>query len=491
MTRPTVRPIDRHACAALVAALFAVGACGSDRGVPSTVKGSIEGGVTGPGACYVNANAAAPSDGAAVITIDASQKFQTMQGFGTSARVFDDPHVTETFDQSTKRAAAIPPESQQNQILDALYYDLGLSRVRMLTADLGGVEPVNDNADPQVADLSKFDFSWKQGDAQIDLVKNIAKRGPMTFYSSTWSLEKWMTESNPEEYAEWVMVTLRRWRDKGVEMPYFSLKNEPGYAPSGGLWSGEYLRQVTKILGARIKAEGMKTKLVVPDDVTPSEAYSRLQIILADPDARQYIGAIGYHVYQRGGEDKIKQLGEQYGIPIWMTEYSTPDSWLDWAMLTHELITQDGVSAVDYMWGFFGDWDKSQLIALVVSNGAYQRFRLTPQYYAMGQYSRFVRPGAVRVAATSSDPNVKASAYVDGYKLIIVATYVGSGGTGIAFERRVRFELGSSGPCVRRADAVRTSDSDSWLPLATTTVDVPRFSASLPARSVTTFVGQQ
>ena len=467
-----------------------VAACGSDRGVAEGVAGGYTGGGVGglTSGCYVNPNPNVPNDGAAVITVDPATRFQTMQGFGASERLFDDPLTTNTTDPVTKRATATPPASAQSQILDALYVELGLTRVRVFPGD-GSTEPVNDNADPLVADLAKFDFSWKRGDGQIDLMPELLRRGVTSYSGSTLALEPWMTSSNPAEYAEWVMVMLRHWRDRGYELPYYSLKNEPGSAAGGAVWSGEYLRDVTKILGARIKAEGLKTKLVVPEDVNPREAYARLQIILGDADARQYVGAISYHLSERGSEDKIKQLGEQYGIPIWATELAPGGDGFDLASLMNDLITDGGVSAVDYRWGFFGDYDPSQLVRLVVRNGSYERFSFTPQYYAMGQFSRFVRPGAVRVAATSNDPTVKATAYVDGTKLIIVA--MNSGVPGLYFERQVRVELGAGGPCVRRADVVRTSASDSWLSLGSISVDVPRIRTALPVRSIVTFVGQQ
>ena len=115
-------------------------------------------GGTGPSSCFLSASAEAATSGAATITIDPSRRFQTIDGFGTSQTVFDDPHVTETFDPATQRAAAIPPAADQAKILDALYRQLGLTRVRIHP---DGIEPVNDNADPNVADLSKFSFDWK------------------------------------------------------------------------------------------------------------------------------------------------------------------------------------------------------------------------------------------------------------------------------------------------------------------------------------------
>ncbi|HEX7978705.1 MAG TPA: glycoside hydrolase family 30 beta sandwich domain-containing protein [Gemmatimonadaceae bacterium] len=431
---------------------------------------------TAASACF--ANLGAPS-GSSAVTIDPSSRFQTMQGFGTTERLFDDPHVTETFDQATQRAAVIPPAADQAKILDALYGGIGLTRVRVHPDP---IEPVNDNADPNVADLSKFDFSWKGSDGYIASIKTLLPRGVTTYFASPITIEPWMNTSNPAEYAEWVIVMLRHWRDQGLEMPYYSIINEPGFTRSG-IWPGTWMRDVIKILGPRLTAEGLKTKLVVPDDIDPMQALGRLQVILADPAARQYVGAVAYHLYNRGGEAQVKQLAGQYGLPIWMTEFSTGSDWFQWATIMQQLIADDGVSAVDYLWGYFGDWDTAQLIRIRVNNGAYAGFDFNKQYYVMGQYSKYVRPGAVRIGATSAQSDVKLAAFLEGSQEIVVATNTGSQ------QLNVSFELGS-GSCLTRVDATRTSETEGLQALPTITLDQSRFSATLPAKSVTTFVGR-
>jgi glucuronoarabinoxylan endo-1,4-beta-xylanase len=456
----------RHATLAL-----ALVGCGGDGGVTGIKP------FTNPGSCPAGTGNLPPSE--AQVTLDPAQRFQTIQGFGTTQRLFDDPHTTETFDPATRRASATPSSGDQTKILDALYVDLGLTRVRFHPE---GLEPVNDNADPQSADLSKFDFSWKASDGHIDAVKALKSRGLATFYASPLALPGWMNESNPDEYVEWAMVLLRHWREQGLEMPYFSILNEPGYYQGVKLWSGAWMREVTKRLGARLKAEGFATKLVVPDDVSPADAYPRLQAILADADARQYVGAVAYHLYGRGGEDKIAQIAKQYGIPVWMSEYSTPDDWRAWAGIMYELLATDDVSAIDYMWGFFGDWDRSQLIRIKVAGGNYTGFDISRQYYGMGQYSRFVRPGAVRIAATSSDPDVKAVAFLSGTTPVIVVTNSGT------HDRSVLFELGSNAYCAARIESVRTSDTESWKAQPDQSVLQHAFVAAAAAGSVTTFV---
>jgi O-glycosyl hydrolase len=431
---------------------------------------------TGPSACF--ANLAAPASGAAV-TVDPSSRFQTMQGFGTTERLFDDPHVTETFDPATQRAAAIPPAADQERILDALYVSIGLTRVRF-HPDL--MEGVNDNADPNVADLSKFDFSWKVADGHIAHMRRLLPRGVTTFFASPVMIEPWMNTTNPAEYAEWVVVMLRHWRDQGLEMPYYSIMNEPGFIRSG-IWPGSWMRDVIRILGPRLTAEGLKTKLIVPDDLDAMQALGRLQVILADPQARQYVGAVAYHLYNRGGEAQVKQLAEQFGIPVWMTEFSTGDDWFQWATIMQQEIADYGASAVDYMWGYFGDWDKSQLIRIRTSNGTYAGFDFNRQYYVMGQYSKFVRPGAVRIGATSAESDVKIAAFLSGPNEIVVATNTGSQ------QLNVSFELGS-GSCLSRVDPMRTSETEGLQTLPTITLNQSSFSATLPPRSVTTFVGR-
>ena len=433
----------------------------------------------GPDASCLPLPAALPASDATV-TLDPAQRFQTIEGFGTTQRLFDDPHTTETIDPSTRRAAAIPPASEQTKILDALYRDLGLTRVRFHPE---GVEPVNDNGDPNSTDLSKFNLGWKAADGHIDAVRSLLPRGVRTFYSSPVTVEPWMNEGNPDEYVEWALVQLRHWKQRGLEMPYFSIMNEPGFYGGVTTWSGVWLRDVVKRLGARLAAEGIRTKLVVPDDVSPDKAYPRLQVILADPQARQYVGAVAYHLYGRGYEREITQLAKQYGIPIWMSEYSTP-GWSEWAALTHELLTEFDVSAVDYMWGYFGDWDRSQLVRLRVNGTSYAGYELTRHYYAMGQYSRYVRPGAVRIAATSSDPELKVAAFLNGENPVVVVVNGGSR------DRTVHFDLRAAGRCGARVEAFRTSETDSWKPLPEVTLDQPRFVGVVAGGSVTTFVGR-
>ncbi len=432
------------------------------------------------------------------IAIDSKVRYQTMNGFGTSALVFDDPHVFDNFDKKTRRAATILSREQQDEILDRLYVDLGLTRLRP-TFGIGGFEPINDNDDPDVTDLARFDFSWKQNDAQVELAKRAMARGASTIFPTSLGFEDWMRgAAAAPEAAEWIMTRIRRWRELGVELRYYSVINEPGYR-RGRIWSGEFIRDVIKLLGPKLRAEGFETLFVVPDDWGPKQAYERSKVILADQEARKYVGALAYHLYRGSRTDleNMKRLSLKYNLQIWMTEYSLGARYywkkfynkkhldfLDWAVLINDMIVYYHVSAVDYMWGFFGEWEPpvTNLIRLKYDGARYRGYELSKQYYATGQFSKYVRPGARRVDAVSSSPAVKVSAYVQEGDLTIVALNTASMGLSVD----VSFDTGGPGDgAVLRA--TRTTARENGVSLPSVTVSGSRFSATLPARSITTF----
>ena len=415
----------------------------------------------------------------ATISIDPDVTYQTMMGFGTSERVWDDPHVVDAFDPATQRGLQITRD-EEDELLDRLYLDLGLTRVRAIIEQ--GIEVENDNADPYATELSGFNFAWKRVDAHVDYAKRATARGLTTPWFSPLMLEPWMPRDLPAEAAEWLLAIMIRWREFGVEVPYIAVINEPGYERSG-LWSGEQLRDVIKNLGPRMRVEGFTTQIVITDDLNPTEAYERSVVILADEDARQYVGALAYHLYGGAVEDRqrIAELGARYNLPIWMTEYAEPANALAWAGIVHELITVDNVSAVDAQWGFFGEWDRleAHLITLFSDGTRYLGYELTKMYYVTGQFSRFVRPGAKRVLVNDGGWGVKVSAYRDGDQIILVAINETQQDTAVTVRLSGDRSLGD-------LSATRTSDTENWVELPVSPTHDGMVPISLPPRSVTT-----
>jgi O-glycosyl hydrolase len=415
------------------------------------------------------------------ININSVNTYQTMEGFGTSVRVFNDPHVIGGTTLAPITSGLIMSNAEQDTILNLLYNKLGLTRVRPATGEDGPIEDPNDNSDPDSTDLANFDFTWKKNDAHIDYVSRVIPRGVNTYFPSAIKIENWMTTANPDEYAEWAFNIIKRWKDQGYELPYYSIINEPGYI-RGGIWPGEYLRDCIKLLGPKLDAAGINTRIVIPDDLNANEAYTRSQIILADSIARQYVGALAYHLYGGSNTNKnnMAQLSTQYNIPVWMTEYSRPNAF-DWANQIHDVIANYRVSAVDHMWGFFGaqETNGTQLISLNFSGTNYTGYTINKQYYVTGQYSKYVKAGSQRIAAISSNVDVRATAYKDGTDLVMVVINNHSNPQTIDFT--------INGFTLNTLKAVRTSQTENWAALPDIAVVNDSFTTTLTANSVTTF----
>jgi len=432
------------------------------------------------------------------VTIDGSVRFQRIDGFGTSERVIDDPHVFDNFDPRTSRAKTVVPPEARAEIYDKLYRDLKLTRVRPVLD--GGVEQSNDNADPNATDRSRFAFAGKRTDAHIDYTAEAAARGLKVHFASPVRLETWMESSlgTPAEYTEWAMAMLHRWRSRGYEPRYYAPINEPGYygqrktawqgSDSSG-FSAEYLRDVVRLLGRELRADGFSTQLVIPDDLNPSEANARARVILSDPAARRYVGAIATHLYgdpsarsvDYAALNELRELAGNHELPLWMTEYYWPDPF-GWAEITHKLLSTYGVNAIDYLWGFLGQWQTNgdQLITITHDpvSAAYSGYRLEKQYYVFGQFSRFIAPGARRIKADASDQAVNVTAYSRGRQVTIVAHNTGSA------PKNVRFTLKGL-PTVDKLRGVRTSGSEDWGEVSADRSGDNSYTLTLPAESLT------
>ncbi|MEO7323219.1 MAG: hypothetical protein ABIW82_00150 [Dokdonella sp.] len=433
------------------------------------------------------------------VAIDAAVTFQRMDGFGISSRVFDAPHLFNNFDPATGRALTVLTSQQQDAILDRLFVDLKLTRLRPASPDTAigaGIEPANDNGDPYVTDFGGFNFAWKNLDAHADVMVRAQQRGATTFFLSPLSRELWTgttTQNDAAEYAEWLLAQARRARDQGPVLPYLSVANEPSY--SRNPMSGAFVLDVIKDLGPRLRAEGFATQFVVPDDVRASDAAAKTQIVLADPIARSYVGALATHLYDEpvSNVGQRQALANQYQLPLWMTEFTVgalgtaglPQDAFSWAALMHDLIATYNVSAVDYLWGFFGQWEgnTTMLVTLNNSGATYKGMTLNKQYYTTGQYSRFIPPGARRIQAASSAPAVLTTAYLDRANLIIVA--INTDGAAHTVSLNV---AGTPLPASATAQPTRTSDSEDWAALRVIGISGSGFSATLPHNSVTTFV---
>jgi O-glycosyl hydrolase len=98
--------------------------------------------------------------------------------------------------------------------------------------------------------------------------------------------------------------------------------------------------------------------------------------------------------------------------------------------LLHQLLVDFDCAAVDMLAGFLGTDGNGNpnaaYITLRSTGSAYEGYTLNPAYYQTGHWSKFVARGSIRVQASSSNPDVKVSAFTRNGKRILVLVQSGA-----------------------------------------------------------------
>ncbi len=396
------------------------------------------------------------------VTIDGAATRQTMQGFGAT---------TISLVYNTKDNVPAPLRAAANDLaFKEIKLNMGNLEVEPSESPTSNVyAPANDDDDP--ATLNASGFNWVQSDNMMQKVVTPGKASGFTNFwlgpliSTTYALA-WVNafkSSNPtrylEEIAEHVFAVLKHWKDTyGIDQPFVQLWNEPtsgnGELSGGGSVD---LVNIVKACGARLRAEGFATKFVVPAQETEDISLRDATAILADPVARQYVGAIAYHPYPYGStyasvpnllassgagqpvaakvtvRQQLRDLGAQYAVPVFMIEVSHSElPFTDFgnvrgrAIQIHDELEYANAAAFFGMNMFWdtvshaehfqgrpdpGFWNETDTLVLIdVGAGT---ANISPMGRAVGHFARHIKPGAVRVQATSSDPLVLVSAFRD------------------------------------------------------------------------------
>jgi glucuronoarabinoxylan endo-1,4-beta-xylanase len=287
----------------------------------------------------------------------------------------------------------------------------------------------------------------------------------------------------PEYYDDWAarLATFAQTKaSEGIPLIALSAQNEPDWVAEWETceWTpAELTTFIRDHLGPELRARSPETRLLAPESANWDSLASYANAILDDEDAREQVGIIGVHDY--GGTPYAYAAPADNGKEFWETEISYHDfTGIDVALQTanaiHEHLTLAQVNAFHYWWLLNDNPD----------GALFSAGQLNPQGYALGQYSKFIRPGFHRVASTPLAPSagVVASAFFDtaGGKLVIVA--VNSNATA------VEQTFGIAGSGVTSMVAWTTSESESLEPGTAFAVG-ESFAYSLGAKSITTFVG--
>ena len=267
----------------------------------------------------------------------------------------------------------------------------------------------------------------------------------------------------------------------GVDLYAVSAQNEPDFTASyqSCLFNASQMVAFIKVLGPALAALNPPVKVLAaePDNwgnIWGGDGYG--PAIINDATANMYVGPLATHDY--GGTS-----AGTYARPappsnnthhVWETECTPGDTGPNTiATMIYAAFSTGGVNGWHYWW-------TQQLVPNASSPPA--------QVYALGNFSKFVRPGYYRVdvtgapKASSSVPLVVAFTNLQDATVAIVVVN-GGGAQNASF-----FVAGTAWPA--SVTPYVTTNSSKLAAGSAISVSGARFSASLAAQSVTTFVGK-
>ncbi|MEK3786550.1 glycoside hydrolase family 30 beta sandwich domain-containing protein [Paenibacillus sp. FSL K6-1230] len=276
-------------------------------------------------------------------------------------------------------------------------------------------------------------------------------------------------------YAQHLNDFVTYMKNNGVDLYAISVQNEPDYAHDWTWWTPQEILRFMKE-----NAGSINCKVIAPESFQYLKNIS--DPILNDPQALANMDILGAHLYGTQVSNFAYPLFKQKGAgkELWMTEVYYPNSdnnsadrWpeaLEVSYHMHNAMVEGDFQA--YVW-----WYIRRQYGPMKEDGT-----ISKRGYNMAHFSKFVRPGYVRVDATKNpDTNVHVSAYKGNNKVVIVAINRGDS----AVNQNFVLQNGRAGTLSRWiTDANRNMASE-----ATLNASSGSFYAHLPARSVTTFVG--
>ncbi|WP_132055604.1 glycoside hydrolase family 30 protein [Pseudocnuella soli] len=381
------------------------------------------------------------------VFVDPSKTFQTFLGIGGA--------IT---DASAETLAKLPA-AQQQEIIDAYYnptkgigYKLARTTIHSCDFSSGSYTYVADGD----KELKTFSIAHDE-QYRLPMIKKAmtAAGGKLTLYVSPWSPPAWMKDNKSmlqggkllpgyrQAWANYYIKYIQALEKRDIPVWGLSVQNEPMAKQTweSCIFTAEEERDFIKnYLGPTLHRAGMQGKKLIAWDHNRDLIYQRASTILDDPEAAKYVWGIGYHWYetwtgsamQFGNLERVQEtypatnliftegtvekfdfskigdwsLGERYGTSLVNDFNAGTVAWTDWNVLLDETGGPNHVGNFCY--------------APIIADTRNGQVHYTNSYYYLGHFSKFIQPGAKRVAASSNRDVLQTTAFVNPNGQVVV-----------------------------------------------------------------------
>jgi O-glycosyl hydrolase len=431
------------------------------------------------------------------VLVDGATTYQTIDGFG----------VSEAFGMANAiRTLGATPRQQALDLLFNKSNGAGFSILRsLIPSDGGSIEPTSPGS-PGATPRYVWTGDDGQDQGQLWLAKQAKNSyGVGTFYNDAWSAPGYMKTNGSESgggslcgtpgascgsgdwrqaYANYLTQHARYWSQAGVAPNYVGFVNEPSLTTSYSsmLANPSQAASFLSVLGPTLQASGLSTRAACCDTLGFTLLPSYVSAVVGNAAVQLFTS----HGYSNPPTTPVAAQGRHVWESEWGVNGSTwTNTWdgsgeatgITWAQRIQTALTGANVNGFLYWWGISNTHHDSALIGLTGST-------LDPskRFYALSNYSRYIRPGAVRIGASGGDGALRTSAFrnTDGSVVVVVLNT----GTGAVSSD---YALSGVDPVSGTVAPYLTNGSASMAAQAAIPLSAGRFSATVPARSLVTY----
>jgi glucosylceramidase len=381
------------------------------------------------------------------VQVDETQQYQTIEGFGAA---FTDSacYLLEQVAQPSQLTTTM------NDLFTRTGNGIGLSFMRnpMGASDLArSVYSFDDLASGSDIPLNNFSIAHDQTYI-IPLIKAAQALNPqMKLMANPWSPPAWMKDTatmsggslNTADYtafANYFVKYLQAYKTAGVTVNYITLQNEP--LNNTTAYPSMYMDGPTELTVLRdyvlpaLTTANLSTGVFVYDHNWDTPSYP--QTVLSDPTILASSQVVGTAWHGYGGPPGAQQnIQNQFPTKgAWETEHSggtfindqfTSDfveitlvlrnaakSYVKWSLALDQTL---GPNLGELNAGYGGCTTCTPIVTVNNSTGNITK---DVEFYTLGQYSKFILPGAIRVWS-SDTPNIVSSAFInpDGTRALV------------------------------------------------------------------------
>lgn len=476
--------------------------------------------IVAAGTLAAAAGSSAPVSAAATTTVrvDPQVQYQTIQGWGTSLAWWAE--ATGSWSLANRQALATMLFSPTNGI--------GLNVARY---NIGGVTPADSCASSfrvgaavPSFETSAGTYDWSRDPGQVWWLQEAQNLGATQLDGVAYSPPAWMTvsgcsagaatdhtdnlaSSNYPAYASYLAAVAEHFHSTlGLTLQTIAPFNEPD-----GNWTNAVHQEgmslqpssqnaLVKTIASTLSSAGAAgySQLSAPEPYDSNNVTSWLRGTGAAYDATAIgdIAQINTHDYASREGGSVYGTAQALGKPVMMSEWGAnaasttasdmsagitlsqrilkneqqmhPQSWVIWQALDGG---PSGPGSCTDLWGLAcGD----------LSAGSDQQVTYPARFWVMGNYSKYVRPGATVIE--NSDTSTLA-AYDPGRSTLTLVTTNPS-----ASAESYSYDLSGFGATGASATPYQTTATEQLAQLSPVAVSGQTFSTTLPAQSVTTFV---